>query len=47
VRATFRQLARRWHPDRYPEANELTRALLCRRFAQITGAYEALIGHGR
>lgn len=47
VRAAFRQLARRWHPDRHPEANELTRALLCRRFAQITGAYEALIGHGR
>jgi len=47
VRAAFRQLARRWHPDRHPGANELTRALLCRRFAQITGAYEALIGHGR
>jgi len=47
VRAAFRQLARRWHPDRHPGANELTRAALCRRFAQITGAYEALIGHGR
>lgn len=47
VRAAFRQLARRWHPDRHPGANELTRAVLCRRFAQITGAYEALIGHGR
>jgi hypothetical protein len=46
VRAAFRTLARRWHPDRHPGANELTRAALCRRFAQITGAYEALIGDG-
>jgi DnaJ-like protein len=47
VRAAFRQLARRWHPDRHPGANEHTRALLCRRFAQITVAYEALIGRER
>lgn len=46
VRAAFRQLARRWHPDRHPGANEPTRALLCRRFAQISGAYAALIGNG-
>jgi DnaJ domain len=44
VRAAFRQLARMWHPDRHPLANEHTRAVLCQRFAQITGAYEQLIG---
>ena len=47
VRAAFRQMARRWHPDRHPGANETTRAALCQRFAQITGAYEHLIGHPR
>lgn len=47
VRAAFRQLARRWHPDRHPGANEPLRAALCQRFAQITGAYEQLIGHLR
>jgi hypothetical protein len=44
VRAAFRQLARVWHPDRHPMANEHMRAALCQRFAQITGAYEQLIG---
>jgi hypothetical protein len=44
VRAAFRQQARRWHPDRHPGASESARAVLCRRFAQITGAYEQLIG---
>jgi hypothetical protein len=44
VRAAFRQLARMWHPDRHPTANEHMRAALCQRFAQITGAYEQLIG---
>lgn len=44
VRAAFRQLAWRWHPDRHPTASESARAVLCRRFAQITGAYEQLIG---
>lgn len=43
VRSAFRQLARQWHPDRHPGANEHTRAALCQRFAQITGAYEHLI----
>lgn len=47
VRAAFRQLARQWHPDRHPGANEPLRAALCQRFAQITGAYEQLIGHSR
>jgi len=47
VRAAFRQLARQWHPDRHPGANEPTRAALCQRFAQISGAYSTLIGHGR
>jgi hypothetical protein len=43
VRHAFRQLAWRWHPDRHPGAGECARAVLCRRFAQITGAYEQLI----
>ena len=43
VRGAFRQLARRWHPDRHPEAGELTRAALCRRFAQISAAYQELM----
>jgi hypothetical protein len=47
VRAAFRQLARRWHPDRHPGASERARAVLCRRFAQISGAYEQLIGNSR
>jgi len=47
VRAAFRQLARRWHPDRHPGASEQTRAVLCQRFAQISGAYEQLIGNAR
>jgi len=43
LRTAFRQLARRWHPDRHPAAGELTRAALCRRFAQISAAYQELI----
>ncbi|MEY4547220.1 MAG: hypothetical protein RL685_3415 [Pseudomonadota bacterium] len=42
IRSAFCQLARRWHPDRHPEAGELTRAALCRRFAQIAAAYQEL-----
>jgi hypothetical protein len=47
VRAAFRQLARRWHPDRHPGASEQARVVLCQRFAQISGAYEQLIGNSR
>lgn len=42
IRSVFRQLALRWHPDRHPDAGELTRAALCRRFAQIASAYQEL-----
>jgi DnaJ-like protein len=42
VRAAFRQLARRWHPDRHPRVGEQTRAALCRRFVLIATAYEQL-----
>lgn len=42
IRGAFRQLALRWHPDRHPDAGELTRAALCRRFAQIAAAYQEL-----
>lgn len=47
VRAAFRQLARRWHPDRHPGASEQARAVLCRRFAQLSGAYDQLVGNSR
>src|SRR6187399_2454137 len=43
VRAAFRQLARRWHPDRHPTAGDRTRAALCRRFAEISSAYQELM----
>ncbi|HKO92683.1 MAG TPA: DnaJ domain-containing protein [Polyangiaceae bacterium] len=43
VRAAFRRLARRWHPDRHPTAGDLTRAALCRRFAEIAAAYQELM----
>jgi hypothetical protein len=43
IGTAFRQLARRWHPDRHPEAGELTRVALCRRFAQISEAYRELL----
>jgi len=43
VRAAFRQLARRWHPDRHPAAGDRTRAALCRRFAEISAAYQELM----
>ena len=42
IRSAFRQLALRWHPDRHPGAGQLTRAALCRRFAQIAAAYQEL-----
>jgi DnaJ-domain-containing protein 1 len=42
VRAAFRQMALRWHPDRYPDVGDQTRAALCRRFAQISTAYDQL-----
>jgi hypothetical protein len=42
VRAAFRQMARRWHPDRHPRVGEQTRAALCRRFVLIATAYEQL-----
>jgi DnaJ-like protein len=47
VRAAFRRMARQWHPDRHPDVSEPIRAALGRRFAQISGAYEHLIGHAR
>lgn len=43
VRAAFRRLARRWHPDRHPGAGDRTRAALCRRFAEISSAYQELM----
>lgn len=42
VRAAFRRLARSWHPDLHPNANERTRAYLCQRFVEISNAYREL-----
>jgi curved DNA-binding protein CbpA len=42
LRTTFLNLARRWHPDRHPNAGDKTRAALCRRFSAIARAYEEL-----
>ena len=43
VLRTFRMLASRLHPDRFPSATAEERASLMRRFAEITAAYHALV----
>lgn len=43
VQRAFRQLASRWHPDRFPKADADQRAILMRRFAELTAAYHALV----
>jgi DnaJ-domain-containing protein 1 len=43
VKRAYRRLARTLHPDLQPEADELRRRTLERRFAEVTAAYEALI----
>ena len=43
VRAAFRTLARRFHPDLHARADEGTRTACARRFTEISSAYQALM----
>ena len=43
VQQAFRKLASRCHPDRFPDANADQRAVLMRRFAELTAAYHSLV----
>ena len=43
VRSAYRQLARRFHPDRHPLASDGERTSLARRFAAMTTDYEVLL----
>lgn len=42
IKRAYRRLARTWHPDLSPGADDARRRLLERRFAELTDAYEAL-----
>lgn len=46
VRASFRRLARRFHPDMHPHAGETERRALARRFAEVRAAYQELTVDG-
>lgn len=43
IKRAYRKLARALHPDLQPDADEVRRRALERRFAEVTAAYEALI----
>lgn len=43
VSRAFRALASRYHPDRFPGADEHERAELMRRFAELSAAYHTLV----
>ncbi len=43
IKRAYRKLARALHPDLQPDADELRRRTLERRFAEVTAAYEALL----
>jgi hypothetical protein len=43
VQCAFRKLAASVHPDRHPSASAEERALLLRRFAELSAAYHALV----
>jgi DnaJ-domain-containing protein 1 len=43
VQQAFRKLASRCHPDRFPDANADQRAVLMRRFAELTAANHSLV----
>ena len=45
LKAAFRQLAFRFHPDQHPAANPAERVELGRTFAQVHAAYRALSTH--
>jgi DnaJ-like protein len=42
VRAAFKRLARRYHPDLHPSADAATKATLGQQFARIAHAYQTL-----
>ncbi|MET0413695.1 MAG: DnaJ domain-containing protein [Polyangiaceae bacterium] len=42
VRAAFKRLARRFHPDLHPSADAATKASLGRQFSRIALAYQTL-----
>ncbi len=46
VRASFRRLARTFHPDMHPHAGETERRALARRFAEVRAAYQELTVDG-
>lgn len=43
IKRAYRKLARELHPDLQPDADEIRRRVLERRFAEVTAAYEALL----
>lgn len=43
IKRAYRKLARALHPDLQPDADEMRRRTLERRFAEVTAAYEALL----
>jgi hypothetical protein len=45
AKRAFRLLARRYHPDRHPEADAAQRVHLAREFDRLTHAYRQLISH--
>jgi DnaJ-domain-containing protein 1 len=42
IKRAYRRLARAFHPDLQPDADDARRRTLARRFAEVTAAYEAL-----
>ena len=44
IRAAYRNLAKRYHPDRFEALDEEFRALAHRKFLELKAAYDALSG---
>jgi hypothetical protein len=44
IQQAFRRLARKFHPDRFPNADPKQRAQLLSRFAELSAAYHSLAG---
>jgi DnaJ-class molecular chaperone len=43
LRSAFRELARRYHPDRHPGGSRVETARLARMFAEVTESYRQLL----
>jgi curved DNA-binding protein CbpA len=43
IKRAYRQLARSYHPDLHPQANEAQKRALAERFVQVTAAYQTLV----